>query len=261
MILTTSAIGYIALDLLSKNHTFTVHSIFNKGFNIINNDQQIIFIGTDENGKFPFGILVTQQVKEQLLNKIAQNEQVIYRNKQLQFQDVQLMINDNVMPYEKTFETNTDLLKDALNTIDFSEYESSYFPKKKLKEFIYLLGNNEASIEEISQYFIGRGQGLTPTGDDIIVGILFVHFIRPFIREKHIQTLSLMFNQKLTTTISENFIQLAAQGVFSSRITDLLKPDTTYIAAIKALISVGSSSGKDTAYGIYSAFNLCQEEK
>ncbi|MDI5788647.1 DUF2877 domain-containing protein [Bacillus licheniformis] len=32
-------------------------------------------------------------------------------------------------------------------------------------------------MEEELRYFIGRGQGLTPTGDDILVGILYGHFI------------------------------------------------------------------------------------
>ena len=53
-----------------------MHSIFNKGFNIVNDAQELVFIGTDENGMFPFGILIDQQTKQSLLKEIALNQQI-----------------------------------------------------------------------------------------------------------------------------------------------------------------------------------------
>lgn len=55
--------------------------------------------------------------------------------------------------------------------------------------------------------------------------------------------------QERTTIISKNFINLALQGIFSSRISQF--NDTVSDEAIQALIEVGSSSGKDILYGIY----------
>lgn len=46
MILRAQAIGRVAYDYLVQRNTWTVHSIFNKGFNIITKNNQLIFIGT-----------------------------------------------------------------------------------------------------------------------------------------------------------------------------------------------------------------------
>ncbi|MCP6606230.1 hypothetical protein NL500_28985, partial [Klebsiella pneumoniae] len=58
MILTAQAIGASASRILNHTTELKVHSCFNKGFNVVDKDDNLIFIGTTENGMFPFGVVV-----------------------------------------------------------------------------------------------------------------------------------------------------------------------------------------------------------
>ena len=102
MIFHATAIGKIAQEILEKRKSFYVHSIFKKGFNIVSEKQELIFVGSDENGTFPFGIVIDQQTKAQLLKVIDKGQTIklgpnaIYLNAsyQLVWQVEQLQIND-----------------------------------------------------------------------------------------------------------------------------------------------------------------------
>ncbi|WP_249664515.1 DUF2877 domain-containing protein, partial [Lysinibacillus sp. D4B1_S16] len=62
------------------------------------------------------------------------------------------------------------------------------------------------NLDETFRYSIGRGHGLTPTGDDILVGILYGHFIKNFIEQKHLETLKALIKEPLTTIVSKPFL-------------------------------------------------------
>ena len=55
----------------------------------------------------------------------------------------------------------------------------------------------------------------------MITGILYVHCLEPFIAGKHLETLSSYIRENVTTIVSESFIRLALDGIFSRRITDI----------------------------------------
>nr|WP_269669667.1 DUF2877 domain-containing protein [Mammaliicoccus sciuri] len=116
---------------------------------------------------------------------------------------------------------------------------------------------NDEQVEEQYRYLIGRGQGLTPSGDDMLTGILFIHFIHPFINNNHLERLNILLQSSLTTLVGETFLKCAASGQFSSKISNLQHDPS--IARLDQLLKVGSSSGRDTLYGMYVALTLRSE--
>ncbi|MFC9539811.1 DUF2877 domain-containing protein [Lysinibacillus sp. NPDC056959] len=250
MNLQASAIGSIALQLLNEGKTFTVHSIFEKGLNIVDRNGELIFIGTNENGTFPFGILLDPQTKKRLKSNIKVGDTLIFRNNRLFHNRFEMVFNVKILPLNMDFEhANLNKLKENLQCISFTSYDSTDFERARVLALINRLHDPTQNLEKTFRYFIGRGQGLTPTGDDILVGILYGHFLNNFIEHKHLDTLKALIKEPLTTIVSKRFLTCALDGVFSSKITTLQHDPS--LESMESLIEVGSSSGMDTLYGIY----------
>jgi hypothetical protein len=108
-----------------------------------------------------------------------------------------------------------------------------------------------SSLRKLAERLLGLGYGLTPSGDDFILGILAVMSLggrdpaalRPAISR---------YENPFSRTILED----AGDGYFSEPLLSLMNhlacgkcpPD-----AIRALLRVGSSSGRDTLAGMYYA--------
>lgn len=110
---------------------------------------------------------------------------------------------------------------------------------------------------------LGRGGGLTPSGDDWLSGFL-LYFARtkkvsPFIRDLGQSLTAMAF--EITTKISANRIEAACQGwseeLFLEIVDSLLVSDAE-ISDIKLerLVSFGHSSGVDTCVGIGAAVKI-----
>nr|WP_272873971.1 DUF2877 domain-containing protein [Staphylococcus shinii] len=110
------------------------------------------------------------------------------------------------------------------------------------------------AVESSLRYLIGRGQGLTPSGDDILTGMLFVHFMKPFICDGNLEIIQELIQEQLTTIVAKAFLDSALKRLFSSKILVLQHQPTMY--HMNQLLEVGSSSGKDTLYGIFIATTL-----
>ncbi|MGE7094418.1 DUF2877 domain-containing protein [Lysinibacillus sp. NPDC048646] len=254
MILQASAIGSIALQLLNEEKTFTVHSIFEKGLNIVDRNGELIFVGTNENGTFPFGILLDPQTKQTVIANIRVGDTLTFRNNRLSHNRFEMVFNVKILPLYMDFEhANINKLKENFKYISFTSYESTDFEPARVLSLINKLHDPTQNLDEAFRYFIGRGQGLTPTGDDILVGILYGHFLNNFIEYKHLETLRALIKEPLTTIVSQRFLTCAIDGVFSSKITALQHDPS--LESMKSLIEVGSSSGMDTLYGIYLSLN------
>lgn len=116
-------------------------------------------------------------------------------------------------------------------------------------------------------YFIGRGQGLTPTGDDFIVGLLSLLIItgKMKLNSKFIYDLKINFYNK-TTRISYEFLHYAFLGCFSSVIKDFLicllsDDETKLVSATYALCATGHTSGFDSLYGILTGYEIIKDER
>lgn len=105
--------------------------------------------------------------------------------------------------------------------------------------------------------FIGLGVGLTPSYDDIIVGILAVlacdeRFSAPLQRlQESMQSVPL---DKLTTTISATFLQYALKRQFSLLVmqaVSALAQHKYHHVSINKLLNYGHTSGADLLLGIW----------
>ncbi len=84
---------------------------------------------------------------------------------------------------------------------------------------------------------LGLGSGLTPSGDDFLVG---------YIAAKKMEGMEIPFKLKVssTTPLSAHFLKHALGGRFSDKIIDFIKEGDL------SILSFGGSSGAATAFGI-----------
>jgi hypothetical protein len=102
---------------------------------------------------------------------------------------------------------------------------------------------------------IGLGEGLTPAGDDCVVGVLAViHHLAPsWLRQHPTITESIAARAAAaTTTIAGEFVTHALDGRFAETIVELLTGKTAdgIERAAARLLRTGATSGADTLVGV-----------
>lgn len=113
----------------------------------------------------------------------------------------------------------------------------------------------EEDLSAARQLLQGRGGGLTPTGDDVLAGILLVHAWRGH----DARTLPEVAKAAETTNLSRSFLAWAARGESLAPVHHLLAlagysdademtPD--FRQAVHTVTSIGNSSGNALLWGI-----------
>jgi hypothetical protein len=130
-----------------------------------------------------------------------------------------------------------------------------------IHELVEAARNLDASIEIIVAGLIGLGPGLTPSGDDFLVGFLTgLRSVRGKSRER-LQFLSELGKEVIhlssyTNDISRTYLFYAAKGQVSSRLAGLVEAiaggaDTAHFwQTVEEAMQVGHSSGMDTITGL-----------
>ncbi|MGL5259044.1 MAG: DUF2877 domain-containing protein [Lachnospiraceae bacterium] len=110
---------------------------------------------------------------------------------------------------------------------------------------------------------VGLGVGLTPSGDDYIVGFLFGLMLRKEITFRLIQCIGNCLEEVLleTNDISRNFLQYAKDGKFNSKLIKLSETNRKKEMKhfVEEIIDTGHSSGVDMINGLASALHIVLE--
>lgn len=268
----------------SENNSGHVHSVFKNGLNIRMGDH-LFFIGTTKNGRLPFGIHLDQQLIQLLVSETKVDTPVVWReaDKQLQLENGLIInlgkgrsyMNElNIIPDSKRamlqhLETFLSLLVNYGEPtgldMDIEQFMIDYATEAKAPnentDQIYTLmeavfSADEEKIDHVLRYFLGRGKGLTPSGDDHVVGLLAVHAVTGALHPVFIKTTKkIIENESITTDVGKEYLIYALQGAFGSPVTDVIeqlvqKNSTNLENNMLKLLTMGHSSGVDTAFGI-----------
>jgi hypothetical protein len=269
--------------LLSQHKKGRVHSIFNNGFNI-KMDDSLVFIGNNKNGLLPFGIHLQEEDTFKAVSVVKNGETVFWNTTKNSIELPTFTIsldkgnsfknNLSIITNNRVFETGFERLCSQLSLIkvltgldvDIHQFLQKYnfTGEKKWVEaephvitlIEAVITNDSYLIEKVLRYFLGRGKGLTPSGDDMIVGLLAFDAISNFISASFYQQLSqVLESEPITTDVSREYLRYALKHEFSSTVSDMV--NTLAIGdgpnidrAFRNLLGVGHSSGLDTLFGI-----------
>lgn len=266
-----------------SNGTLKIHSIFNKVINI-QIENRLVCIAYNEEHIPPFGVVINKNDFDYLANRINKDTVLILNGNKLKFADnimVDLLIWKepqiqyfNIDGIEKSnVKQNTDFLRSIveLNNWEcgfehsFSDIMDSIIGRTKyLEEFeekVCCVLNidyiDEKKLHEFFNYFLGRGKGLTPSGDDLIIGLLAVYnnsYIKINIINKALEDF-IVEKPHITTRISYEYIYYALRNEFSSCINKLIfslfhENKSKVLENVNIVRKFGNTSSVDTIIGI-----------
>jgi len=168
---------------------------------------------------------------------------------------------------------NMTVLKSALaskcadsvfrGVIEINASGSRFGPAGVLDDLrVTLLENDRTGLEEVLAKIIGFGPGLTPSGDDVILGISLVRTVFGRARRgaSDMWEAGVRNNLHKTSDLSAFFIKQALEGsayeaVEHALFCMLTEEPCELKDAINRLLSVGAMSGCDIGLGMYLALN------
>ena len=262
-ILKARYIGRPLLHSLTKNSfTGSVVGIYQDFCNILGNDGRMITIAISPMGKSPFSVLIEWQDS---FTSIVAKMNVQADQYGIKVGDVIFINLGNAetwvpkMPQiPRTFRLNAssaELLFDYTHWLEPTFYNSSNkYVRDKLisgaKELQHALVNRHP-IKRAVTYLAGLGSGLTPSGDDYLLGVMASLWLT---KNTHFLDEIAWLSSQKTTSLSAAYLMAASKGDFAECWHDLaqavLYQDPKALRdSISEFIQIGASSGRDALVG------------
>jgi len=299
---TATGIGEFAFEKVSeKGQRGIVHDVFNRAVNIILSDGSLLSILDDQFLTIPFGVSVVLDSSYSFRGKIHAGDFVCIDNNKLLVKSAGFQ-TEVLLPREICFTKNQifsfqAIKKPFISLIPdwvkmrgkkggfFALYRSLGFTQGNYAEEVndaicdyaadrinnlssFLVINDLSNSVENLLQLVGLGNGLTPSGDDFILGFLaFLNSVsEPIFPEKFMENVRREMSGAIrnrTTTVSEAYLISALDGQFSEKLTTFVAGFFTNDSEemkkfANNLIDVGSSSGIDMILGCLFAIRLYQ---
>lgn len=289
-----SWVGMVAKDLLFREKKAVLFSLISRGLFLKFHNNKMIFLSF-ENFRGP--ITANLSLDKGALSGLHQGDHIHISKEGLWFPDSQIFISTenaqtwdpapisaNPLPVHNGSSIMRKLVSEICQQIppqgvsifhpilsgislgiDLSMDHSSAISQKIVNIRKQLTQRDWFPLSQSLQSIFGLGSGLTPSGDDFILGFLLtLNRWRPVI---HTELDLPMLNQavieaaiKETTMISANLIECACSGVADERLIKAVdffatgqgsKPDV-----LAGILSWGNTSGTDALVGMITAFNI-----
>lgn len=254
--------------LRDRKEVGAVHSVFTKGFNV-QFPTQLVFVGSCEAPLSAFGLAVTAERMSDLLSKVRKGDLVVYKSDRLFIYSVA-----GVMTIDLSGLCNVDLslpkvkcdISAIAGTAVFRqlaamglEHATGLGCAEDDRERLELLWNSgKADLDancKLVSHFAGRGPGLTPSGDDLLLGftLALMLFGEYASWQKAIAT---GINENTTTRVSVAYLQAMLLGYVSEHLVQLAammdSGDSLAVQQhVERVVSFGHTSGMDTLFGFF----------
>lgn len=285
-----SIIGKVAAQSLKLASNFSIRGVTSRGIFTLLDDQTIVFLSR-ESFKGPLNVLFSwnspalEQIDLQSKGQIIQNR-FVFSSLELQIdcQETELWSatdiwnptnlpplnydNKNLVDFLRFFQSHAEneLVHSVLSSIDpavppHPDMDERYLQEIEQIDFALREGDIDA-IQRSAYFFAGRGRGLTPSGDDFLLGVVYgLYCLQEKLTEEQINLAGPLVNlvKQRSTLISANLIEYAAAGEVDERLGAafhaMVAPSERTQNALEALLSWGSSSGMDAAAGMILLLN------
>ena len=245
-------------DWLSKSRYPRILHVFDGVCNLINECREVLSIVTPQIGNGPFNIVVEDDVL--FSNHLNLQSPISAFPAQLNLGDFTIHTEDAKLwsprPKWEMLHIRRDDIISQLTKLLITNYQSPVSNPQFSNSLVYALANADLSASLIAaQKLAGLGIGLTPAGDDFIMGaILAAWIIHP---AKVVGAFTAEVTEvaaALTTSLSAAWLRSAGRGeagIFWHQLFEtLLTGDPFSIQLqINILLSIGHTSGEDALAG------------
>lgn len=273
--------SFIDQVLLTKGDTeqqkWHVHSKYKNSFNIQDERKtQLVVITTTNYPFMPNGVYLETVDFFQLLAEIDIGETVSWHQNTLHFSRNHLFLM-HAKGYSSVMQKSADLRIESQEKLFAyaNKLEKNTGSQNTLAEFIEVkhpfskgiqqLCSQTGSQQELGlEFLLGRGMGLTPSGDDMIVGHLAARLLlkQENDRLNNLLLTELLSEQSLTTDISKHYLLCALSARFSEPVLHLLElltmdsNEEQIEKSVNTVVAVGHTSGVDLLAGLITTIKL-----
>ena len=247
--------------LTNSRHPRILH-VFDHACNLINERREVLSVVTPEIGNGPFNLVteedlfVSRNLNIESPISITQN-QLILADLTINTTDAKLW---NPCPNWEILHARKDDILTQLLSLPVPNYQIS-IPKSLVFNLSYTITKADISTAKtVASQLAGLGQGLTPSGDDFIMGaILAAWIIHPPNIAKVLAKDLASTAASLTTSLSAAWLRSAGKGEAGSLwhyFFDALLSENimTIQGALEKLHNLGHTSGDDALAGFTSTF-------
>jgi len=249
-------------DWLTNTRQPRVLHVFDNACNLLNEHKEVLSIVTQKIGKGPFNLVLEEHVSFNeyldMRSEISvQAEQFILGDLSIKKTEAPLW---NPRPdWEGLYAKRADVLNLILSLqVSGPERSNLQFPDS-------LASANISVVTKLASQFAGLGQGLTPAGDDFIMGALYATWIihPPEIAGKLAKEVA-ETAAPLTTSLSAAWIRSAGKGeageVWHHLFDSFVSSDKMrFQESVDNILAIGETSGTDALAGFIGVCSAAKE--
>lgn len=239
-----------------KNIKGNIHSIFDRAINLIYCKNKIITLIPDNRLPLPYSIILKKKKFELLKCLIETNfkfslsypELILKKNNRTIAIKLHNRLTENYFGVNFNF---TELEKGVTKSLKHFEKEyTQIFGSCDLIQLMDIFFQ-KLKKHELFEFLIGRGLGLTPSGDDIINGIIFYNHNICSGNYLNLANINKIFNK--TNIFSQNMLEYSLKNCYNGFFPELSRITNT--GSEKKIVHLltkvyGATSGIDTAIGL-----------
>jgi len=258
-----SNIGIIARQVLSRDQNASVLGVTSRGIFLQTQQKKVIFLSRE---KYRGPLTLNIEADDAFFEGINLGDRVIIHGGNLAFPRIGLTCSsenaDVWKPSDPPPLANSKVeIKISLDRFaQLLPAQPESFSNQELKALnLSLRSFNLQQVASQLIPFLGKGAGLTPSGDDLIVGFLLAlnrwgkDFL-PFLKVKEPNLLLVQAAPLRTTSLSASLIESAAQGMADERLILALDSLVTGVPDVEECITClrnyGNTSGRDAFMGM-----------
>lgn len=257
---TASSITNNVKDWLENSNQPKILHIFDDVCNLINEKREILSIVTAEVGNGPFNLVTEGDI---LFTKhLAIDSKISTQEKEICLGDLIVSFAYaqvwNPQPDWESLRSKKDEISERLSLLQMDiENEAILQFSNSLTHAI--IEADITAIKSISSKLAGLGIGLTPAGDDFLMGAMHAtYIIHPAEVAQNISKQIAEIAIPLTTSLSGAWIKSASEGEAGELwhdFFDALINDENIFLPMSKILSVGETSGSDALAGFFSVMN------
>jgi hypothetical protein len=239
---------------LANSHQPKVLHIFDDICNLANERREILSIVNVEVGNGPFNVVAEEPVL--FSRHLDVESKVSIQDTQISLGDITISFTDartwNPMPKWEELQKNKDEIINRLALLQINNDNESILQFSNSLSLAIIKADIPA-IKNISSKLAGLGIGLTPAGDDFLMGAMYATWII------HPQEVAKMIAEEianvavpLTTSLSGAWLRSAAKGEAGElwhEFFEALLEDKNIFLPMSKILSVGETSGSDALAG------------
>lgn len=251
-------------DWLMNTHQPRVLHVFGHAINLVNEHRDVLSVVTSQIGNGSFNLVVDDDI---LFSEHLDVESAIsIFEGRLQIGDLTISVKKakrwNPRPNWKNLYEKKDDIARQLTQLPFIQYPISTLQPSTALSAALAIADISVSLDTV-QKLAGLGVGLTPSGDDFIMGALYAAWIIHPVEVASPLAKEIVKNASaLTTSLSAAYLKSAGRGeagiLWHNFFDALLKAQDIQLP-VSEFLSLGETSGADALSGFFGVISAFKE--